>query len=101
MQKPQLHYYDLDVNVVAFSSTRHGGYSTGSHGEFNINEHCGDNVIYIVDPAELYVRFAMQPTLEVDRSSGFLSATTAMRCLAVVDYAWNPAACIKVSKKAA
>ena len=30
MQKPQLHYYDLDDNVVAFSSTRHGGYSTGS-----------------------------------------------------------------------
>ncbi len=69
--------------------------------EIIINEHCGNDVIYIVDPAELYVRFAMQPTLEVDRSSGFLSATTAMRCLAVVDYAWNPAACVKVSKKAA
>lgn len=69
--------------------------------EIIINEHCGDDVIYIVDPRELYVRFAMQPTLEVDRSSGFLSATTAMRCLAVVDYAWNPAACVKVGKKAA
>ena len=47
MQKPQLHYYDLDDNVVAFSSTRHGGYSTGSHGEFNINEHCGDDATAI------------------------------------------------------
>lgn len=47
MQKPQLHYYDIDDNVVAFSSTRHGGYSTGSHGEFNINEHCGDDATAI------------------------------------------------------
>ena len=69
--------------------------------EIVISEHCGDNVIYIVDPQQLYVRFAMPPTVEVDRSSGFLSATTAIRCLAVVDYAWNPAACVKVAVAAA
>lgn len=69
--------------------------------EIIINEHCSDGAIDIVDPKELYVRFAMPPLLEVDRSSGFTSATTSMRCLAVVDYAWNPAACVRVRKKAA
>ncbi|MBQ8389578.1 MAG: hypothetical protein IJX52_01180, partial [Oscillibacter sp.] len=69
--------------------------------EIVINEHCSDDALYIVDPAELYVRFAMSPTIEVDRSSGFQSATTAMRCLMVVDYAWNPAACAKVAKTTA
>jgi YfiH family protein len=28
--------------VTAFSTTRHGGYSAGSHGEFNVNRYCGD-----------------------------------------------------------
>ncbi|MBQ7423014.1 MAG: peptidoglycan editing factor PgeF [Prevotella sp.] len=42
MQKPQLIYYNIDKNVVAFSSTRHGGKSKGNYGEFNINYYCGD-----------------------------------------------------------
>lgn len=29
--------------MVAFSTTRHGGYSTGQYGEFNINRFCGDD----------------------------------------------------------
>ena len=40
--KPELTYYDLAEGVTAFSSTRHGGYSEGPHGEFNVNLYCGD-----------------------------------------------------------
>lgn len=43
MIHPQLTYYDLGQRVTAFSSTRHGGYSTGRHGAFNINHYCGDD----------------------------------------------------------
>lgn len=39
---PQLHFYATAPEVTAFSSTRHGGCSTGNYGEFNINEYCGD-----------------------------------------------------------
>ena len=45
--KPQLHYYSFDAHVVAFSSTRHGGVSEGSYGEFNINAYCGDTPEHI------------------------------------------------------
>lgn len=40
---PQLLYYNLYKDVVAFSTTRHGGFSTGAYGEFNINRYCGDD----------------------------------------------------------
>ena len=43
MKQPELSFYDIAPNVVAFSTTRHGGCSQGNHGEFNINEHCGDD----------------------------------------------------------
>ena len=42
MIKPVLHYYDFGEGVVAFSTTRQGGYSEGSYGQFNINPYCGD-----------------------------------------------------------
>lgn len=64
--------------------------------EINISEYCADNEIYIIDPAQLYVRFAMQPVVEVDKSVGFLSAANTMRCLTVVDFAWNTAAAVRV-----
>ena len=41
--KPQLTFYEIADGVTAFSSTRHGGYSQGSHGEFNVNLYCGDD----------------------------------------------------------
>ena len=43
MKKPILTLYALDAQVVAFSTTRHGGYSSGQYGEFNINRYCGDD----------------------------------------------------------
>lgn len=44
---PSLTFYDIAEGVTAFSSTRHGGYSQGHHGEFNVNLYCGD------DPADI------------------------------------------------
>lgn len=41
--RPQLTYYDLGSKVTAFSTTRHGGFSTGNYGELNVNAFCGDN----------------------------------------------------------
>jgi YfiH family protein len=43
MKQPQLDYYDMGTGVVAFSSTRHGGFSTGNYATFNINRYCGDS----------------------------------------------------------
>lgn len=42
MCEPQLTYYPLGEGVTAFSTTRHGGYSCGNYGEFNVNRYCGD-----------------------------------------------------------
>ena len=43
MNKPELHFYELANNVVAFSSTRHSGVSKGNYAAFNINRYCGDS----------------------------------------------------------
>lgn len=42
MKAPRLAYYDISPRIVAFSTTRHGGYSCGGYGCFNINPYCGD-----------------------------------------------------------
>jgi YfiH family protein len=42
MMRPLLSYYPVADGVTAFSTTRHGGVSSGNYGEFNINEYCGD-----------------------------------------------------------
>lgn len=47
MMKPQLTYYDISPDTTAFSTTRHGGHSTGNYAELNINRYCGDNSEYI------------------------------------------------------
>lgn len=39
---PELHYYHIAEGMTAFSTTRHGGYSQGNYGEFNVNLYCGD-----------------------------------------------------------
>ncbi|MBP1920957.1 phage major capsid protein [Youngiibacter multivorans] len=61
-----------------------------------INEHVADDVIYIVDPSQLYVRFAMPIQVEANRASGFTSASIDLRALTVVDAVWNPKACARV-----
>lgn len=86
------------TNEYAYSMT--DGASHFMKKEINISEYCADNEIYIVDPKQLYVRFAMNPVIEVDRSVGFLSAANTMRCLTVVDFAWNPSACVRVGVSA-
>ena len=47
MPEPQLTYYALGEGITAFSTTRHGGYSSGSYGEFNVNRYCGDAPVAI------------------------------------------------------
>lgn len=64
--------------------------------EIVVSEHMADDTVYIVDPKELYVRFAQPLMIEADRSAGFTSASIYLRALAVVDAAWNPAACVSV-----
>ena len=41
--RPQLTRYDMGPGVVAFSTTRHGGCSTGPYASFNVNAYCGDD----------------------------------------------------------
>ena len=43
MDKPVLHFYDFGPEVIAFSTTRQGGYSEGNDGQFNINRYCADS----------------------------------------------------------
>lgn len=43
MNQPKVGFYDLAKDVLAFTTTRQGGYSTGPYGEFNITHYCGDN----------------------------------------------------------
>ena len=43
MIQPELQFYHIGEGVKAFSSTRHGGFSKGCYGEFNINHYCGDS----------------------------------------------------------
>lgn len=42
MSQPVLTYYAVSPDVLAFSTTRHGGVSQGRYGELNINPYCGD-----------------------------------------------------------
>ena len=47
MNSPQLTYYDMGAGVIAFSTTRRGGCSTGNYAAFNINSYCGDDAVHI------------------------------------------------------
>ena len=62
--KPQLTYYDIAEGVTAFSSTRHGGYSQGNHGEFNVNMYCSDDPEDIAENRKALCRMLKIP---VDR----------------------------------
>lgn len=56
MVEPILTYYDLGPDVTAFSTTRHGGYSKGHYGSFNINRYCGDDATNVERNTELLCR---------------------------------------------
>ena len=56
MTHPQLRYYDFGEGVIAFSSTRRGGYSQENYGEFNINRYCGDEPEAIAQNREALCR---------------------------------------------
>lgn len=56
MREPILKYYDVAPNVTAFSTTRHGGFSTGSYAAFNVNHYCGDDEAHVRDNTELLCR---------------------------------------------
>ena len=43
MIQPTLLHYNLHDDVLAFSTTRQGGFSTGNYSHFNINRYCGDD----------------------------------------------------------
>lgn len=62
--KPQLAYYDIAEGITAFSSTRHGGYSQGNHGEFNVNLYCSDDPEDIAENRKALCRMLKIP---VDR----------------------------------
>lgn len=62
MKTPVLTHYDLSPDVISFSTTRHGGYSTGCHGEMNINRYCGDDAQAIAQNVE-----ALSREIGVDR----------------------------------
>ena len=65
--------------------------------EIVLNEFMSDNEIYILDPSEIYVRWAMPLQVETSRDAGFSSATIALRALAVCDFAINPKSVVKVA----
>ena len=45
--------YDMSPDVVAFSTTRHGGVSEGNYASFNINHYCGDDPAAIAENQRL------------------------------------------------
>ena len=61
-----------------------------------VSEHVADDELYVVDPSQLYVRFAAPIAMEADRSSGFTSASISLRALTVVDSVWNQKAVVRV-----
>lgn len=53
--RPTLHTYHIAEGVTAFSTTRHGGESSGPFGAFNINPYCGDEARHVAANRHLLV----------------------------------------------
>ncbi len=53
VNSPQLTFYDMGADVVAFSTTREGGCSIGNYAAFNINNYCGDSPAHIAENRRL------------------------------------------------
>ena len=88
--------YNLSLLISSNDNTMGTGANSFLKKEIVPNEHMKDNEIYVVDPQQLYVKFAQRLAIEADRSSGFRSATIDLRALAVVDAKWNAKAVAKV-----
>ena len=80
MVKPVLHYYDFGPQVTAFSTTRHGGYSRGNYGQFNINRYCGDSTEAITQN-----RQALCQLLRIDDSRLLMPHQVHLTKIATVD----------------
>lgn len=80
MRKPILHFYDFDQDVIAFSTTRQGGYSEGSYGQFNINRYCGDNIEAIAQN-----RQALCQLLQIDNRHLLMPHQVHLTEIAVID----------------
>jgi HK97 family phage major capsid protein len=64
--------------------------------ELVVNENIADNTVYIVAPAQLYVRWSLPLQMELDKSAGFTSFSQYIRAAAVMDAKWNEKACVRV-----
>ena len=80
MVKPVLHNYHFGNGVTAFSTTRQGGYSEGSYGQFNINRYCGDNVEVIARN-----RQALCQLLDIDESHLLMPHQVHLTEIATID----------------
>ena len=80
MIKPVLHFYDISQDVVAFSTTRQGGYSEGNYGQFNINRYCGDSA-----EAILQNRQALCQLLQIDDRHLLMPHQVHLTEIAIID----------------
>ena len=80
MRKPVLHFYDFGSDVTAFSTTRQGGYSEGSFGQFNINRYCGDSPEHIA-----LNRQALCQLLQIDDSRLLMPHQVHLTEIATID----------------
>lgn len=54
--------YDMSPEVVAFSTTRHGGVSEGAYASMNVNEYCGDTAEHVAANRRLLAaRLGIEP----------------------------------------
>ena len=83
MVKPVLHFYDISQDVVAFSTTRQGGYSVGNYGQFNINRYCGDSAEAISQN-----RLALCQLLQIDDRHLLMPHQVHLTEVAVIDEAF-------------
>lgn len=78
--RPVLLHYHLTPDVIAFSSTRKGGCSTGAYGEFNINGYCGDDAQHIARNREALCRL-----LSITDDRLIMPHQTHTTCVASID----------------
>lgn len=55
--------YDLNSlysNIFCFSTTRHGGVSSGNFSSFNCNEYCGDNISNVIENRNILIKLLPQ-----------------------------------------